>query len=295
MACGVSKASANPALRSTPRAASSTSPQRSPAATAATPAPGLRALPDMHSAPWLGPSQVHGACHIGAVTLENNTEVEGQESPPGQARGGRSSCGRAERAPEATMVSNDMPSAPAAAPGAPTPQPLQTPQGRPYEVKNMLEELAPHQRRLSHQRQLVFVFYPAQGLNQRGRQSGKKVAPKPRRQSRPISSQIGNGSFARIKSGALHSRLRCQPLHGGHSRRAGHNLYLRCFDLFSSLRHIASIGKQAGRTACDGQRGARPCESREIAKIRQVVTSSRKAGFVKRRRNSPMRRSGPLR
>ena len=66
------------------------------------------------------------------------------------------------------MVSNDMPSAPSSRAWCSSSAATSISRSaRPDKAQNVLEELAAHQRRLNHQRQLVFILHPAQRLDQR--------------------------------------------------------------------------------------------------------------------------------
>ena len=150
----------------------------------------------------------------------------------------------------------------------------------PDEAENVLEELAASERRFDHQRQLVLVLDLAQRHNQGRGQRGKKVAAKASGQRGAVASQIGNRGLGWVEAGKLDAGLRGQPLNCGNRRRTGNDLNLRSGNFGGSLGFVAAIGKEARRTARDGQRGAGACETGEIAEIGQMGDQQAvKAGF----------------
>ena len=134
------------------RAASSTSPQLTPAATTCT-AASWASSTAWYTLPLSGfrRAQKDGSSHIRTVTLEDYTEVEGQKprasaaAPPWRARGAVPNV-----APEATIVSNDMPSAPISLALCSSSAATSISAIPAAESRNVLEELASHERRLRH-------------------------------------------------------------------------------------------------------------------------------------------------
>ena len=236
MAGGVRNASAKPALRRTLRAASSTSAQLTPAATAAI-AGLLRFQHRLVGVPLLGLglAQADGARHIGAVTFEDNTEVQVRNPRFGSGAAVARPCGRAERSPggddgfkrhslgaqRRAWCSSSAATSISAMPGR-------------MKAQNVLEELAAHQRRLAISASSSSSFTSA-GARQRRGQCLKERAAQPGGQFGFPAGQIRPLSSRRVESGKIHARLRGQPLRRGHRGRAGDNLDLRRLHLFRGL------------------------------------------------------------
>ena len=253
------------------RAASSTSAQLAPGATASTAASWASSTAS-YASPLSGlwPAQIDGPRHVRTITLEDYTEVERHKPPPRQRRSRRAPV--RHRRPHTrghNRLKRHSFGAQHAAPGAPTPRPPQSPESPAAEPQDVFKQPAtdaapprpsppvrPHpslERNISTNGAGIGLRKP------RRKRLGSSALP---------SRQLRDRRSRRIESRHRHARLRGQPLRPRATAGEPHTISTcAAFDLFGGLRRVAAIGKQACRPARHGQRGARSGESGKIAKI----------------------------
>ena len=218
---------------------------------------------------WL--AQENGARHIGTVTLVDYTEVERHKPPPRQ----RSGCGapmrQAERTPEATIVSNDMPSAPSSRAWCSssaatsisgnarpqTPECAQTACSPPAPPRPS-PPARPHPSRSADVRQTA-PARPEETCAASGSAARSSSAPARRPWFAP--GQIPPSSRPVARPATAPPPPTGEP---------DDNLHLRGLHFFGGLRRVAAIGKQPRRPARHGQRGAGAGEPAKIANIRKM-------------------------
>ena len=262
-------ASANPSRFKTLRAASSTSPQLVPGATACT---AVSCASSTASYTFRSPgfvAQENGPRHVGTVTLEDYTESRVTNPLRGNGAVSRP-WGIADLSPEATIVSNDIPSAPSTL--------ALCSSSAATAISGIPGLISPRMCSNSLQPTCAASVISASSSSsfterrtrRKTRGWPKKAPPEADRQLSFPTRQLRHSGVRWIETCHRHARLRGQPLRCRNRRPALDDLRPPPPLLLLGLRCITSIREEARCSARHCQRGAGTSKTAKIANVRRM-------------------------